>query len=381
MRLRLLSINMRILHLNNYFADRFFYNNLYERQIRDNDISVVMFVNYNYRPKREYESYVMIFKCFGKLDKYLFFPRLFKSEKVLLRTIDIHNYDIIHSYSLFTNGSIARKLAQKGKIPFVVTVRNVDVNIVFKKMFFLRKYGRKLLLDADKVIFLSEGVKELVKERYCRELEDKKCTVIPNGVDDFWLKNKANEPKRRNENNLTILYAGDINRNKNLLRVAKALQKIKYDGGIRHIEYEVVGDVCDDLTYNELQKYDFVSIVGRLPKEELIEHYRKADIYIMISFKESFGLTYVEAMSQGLPIIYTKGQGFDGQFEEGKVGYHVDPNSEEDLINKVYQILARYQDISKECIEKSELFSWEIQTKKTYCMYLEAIGDTYAKTD
>ena len=48
----------------------------------------------------------------------------------------------------------------------------------------------------------------------------------------------------------------------------------------------------------------------------------------MTSLGESFGLTYAEAMSQGVPVIYSKGQGFDGQFKEGVVGYHVDPLSE-----------------------------------------------------
>lgn len=40
----------------------------------------------------------------------------------------------------------------------------------------------------------------------------------------------------------------------------------------------------------------------------------------MPSHKETFGLVYAEAMSQGLPIIYTKNQGFDGQFPDGYVG-------------------------------------------------------------
>ena len=43
----------------------------------------------------------------------------------------------------------------------------------------------------------------------------------------------------------------------------------------------------------------------------------------MPSRYETFGLVYGEAMSQGLPIIYSKGQGVDGYFKEGTVGYGV----------------------------------------------------------
>jgi len=44
----------------------------------------------------------------------------------------------------------------------------------------------------------------------------------------------------------------------------------------------------------------------------------------MPSITETFGLVYAEALSQGLPVLYTRGQGFDRQFEEGEVGYAVD---------------------------------------------------------
>ena len=55
----------------------------------------------------------------------------------------------------------------------------------------------------------------------------------------------------------------------------------------------------------------------------------------MLSIMETFGLVYAEAMSQGLPIIYTKGQGFDEQFDEGKVGYHADCFNIEEIVKRI----------------------------------------------
>lgn len=60
----------------------------------------------------------------------------------------------------------------------------------------------------------------------------------------------------------------------------------------------------------------------------------------MPSFTESFGLVYAEAMSQGLPVIYSKGQGFDGQFAEGVVGYHVDAHDPEELCENIIKMTA-----------------------------------------
>ena len=79
----------------------------------------------------------------------------------------------------------------------------------------------------------------------------------------------------------------------------------------------------------------------------------------MPSKRETFGLVYVEAMSQGLPVIYTKGQGFDTQFKEGEVGYHVQYNDAEEIAETILKIAKNYKKMSENAIKKSEEFNWE----------------------
>ena len=84
----------------------------------------------------------------------------------------------------------------------------------------------------------------------------------------------------------------------------------------------------------------------------------------MPSITETFGLTYVEAMSQGLPVIYSKGQGFDGRFKEGHIGYHVRSKDTKDIANKIIGITKNYKTISENCTKESLLFNWnEISTE------------------
>jgi len=78
---------------------------------------------------------------------------------------------------------------------------------------------------------------------------------------------------------------------------------------------------------------------------------------------------YAEAMSQGLPIIYTRGQGFDGQFKEGEVGYSVQYNSAEEISDRVKDILNNYETISKNCIEKVDKFDWDKIAKEYLSIY------------
>ena len=98
--------------------------------------------------------------------------------------------------------------------------------------------------------------------------------------------------------------------------------------------------------------------MGVLPTEKLIEVYRANDVFALTSFKESFGMVYIEAMSQGLPVIYTKGEGFDGQFEDGNVGYSVSPSDTTDISEKICMAYNNKETIYKSVIEKVQNFSW-----------------------
>jgi len=89
----------------------------------------------------------------------------------------------------------------------------------------------------------------------------------------------------------------------------------------------------------------------------------------MPSYNETFGLVYLEAMSQGLPIIYTKREGVDGYFKDGTVGYSVNPKDVNDIVKKIEMIISNYNRISKNCLGLVEKFSWDKIAKIYYNIY------------
>ena len=105
-----------------------------------------------------------------------------------------------------------------------------------------------------------------------------------------------------------------------------------------------------------------------MSKEQLIKQYRKHDIFVMPSFTESFGLVYAEAISQGLPVVYSKGQGFDGQFEEGVVGYHCDAYDANSVASAIKKIIKKTNEISSRIISK---FRWNEICNKYFSIYKE----------
>ena len=91
----------------------------------------------------------------------------------------------------------------------------------------------------------------------------------------------------------------------------------------------------------------------------------------MISHSETFGLVYIEALSQGLPVLYTKGQGIDGVFQE-KVGEAVVSTDEHDIYKGLRKIIENYTSYQ---IEKLGLhrFSWQNIAKSYIDIYSQII--------
>ena len=58
-----------------------------------------------------------------------------------------------------------------------------------------------------------------------------------------------------------------------------------------------------------------------MSRENVYEEMKKADMFIMVSYKETLGLTYLEAIAAGDLVIGTKNQGIYGLFDESEGCY------------------------------------------------------------
>ena len=308
---------------------------------------------------------VYVSECFKKWDRLAFDYKQNKIIKEIEKYYDVASFDLIHAYTLFTDGNVARVLSEKYGVPFVVAVRNTDVNTFFKKMLYLRNRGIKTMLKAQKVFFLSTAYRNEVFKRYiskkCYEELYEKSEIVPNGIDTFWFDHLFKERDNKKIENqiehkkIRLVYAGGIDKNKNITATCKAIDSLKKDGW--NVEFTVVGKIKDRAIFEAI-KGKVTYLVAR-PKEQLIDVYREADIFVMPSLTESFGLVYVEAMTQGLPVIYSRGQGFDGQFPEGVVGKSVDAKNELEIEQAIKYICNNYSQISENAMKHCMAFKWD----------------------
>ena len=69
----------------------------------------------------------------------------------------------------------------------------------------------------------------------------------------------------------------------------------------------------------------YVSLLGHVPWRDLVEHYRTAKIFVMPSYYETGGISVIEAMAFGLPVVATRAGGLSEVVEDGVTGILVPP--------------------------------------------------------
>lgn len=360
---------MKILHICSDFAKQSIYNQLITHLSQDDNCYQFVFV-----PCRSFDEIeknkniklnnVEYFYCkiLNKFDRILFRRKIIKTTKAAMSFQN--NVDLVHAHFLFSDGAIALEYFYKYKTPYIVAVRNTDINYFFKYMIHLRKTGVEILQHASKIIFLSSSYKFQLLNNYIpidiRKDIEKKSLVIPNGVDPFWIKNILKSNKFLN-NPLSVLYVGDFSKNKNIQNTISALTLMRKNG--HQIIFSIVGgggDYQKQIFKLIRSNLDWIKYYPRTNnKTELKSIFQNSHIFCMPSKFETFGLAYIEAMTQGLPVVFTKNQGIDGYFEAGEIGVAVENNNIENLILGINEILNNYNFMSNNCLKHSRLFSWD----------------------
>ncbi|WP_226678989.1 glycosyltransferase family 4 protein [Mesobacillus jeotgali] len=336
-------------------------------------------VSYNTKIDDKYKNImdelVIHQECFTKWDRFLYHLKQRKIFNKLVSSYQVENFDIIHSHTLFNGGYVAYLVKKHFGVPYVVSVRNTDINVFLRLPIFVN-IANRIVKDASGVLFLSGSYKEKFLNKYVksdlRKDIENKSVVISNGLESFWLSNKSQPKRLSDKKSVNLLYVGNIDKNKNITTSIQAI-KILIEKGYK-VKFTIVGQATDKNILNNIKKEEFVEVIDFLTKEELIKVFRANDIFIMPSIFETFGRVYAESMTQGLPVIYTKGQGFDGIFEDGIVGYGVPSKDAKYISDCIIKILEDYTNISERCIDECEKFDWNYIAESLSRFYFKSLN-------
>jgi len=270
------------------------------------------------------------------------------------------SYSLAHSHYWYS-GSVALKLKDYLEIPMVHNCHSLgrvkyDVLEEEKPPFAdMRLLEEELILRRANAVIAStpQEVKNIL-DLY--NVTGKNIDLIRAGVDERLFRpiEKTDAIKETGlDFEKTILFVGRITKAKGLRILIKALKKLKTDfnkelklfivggdiSGVMHSEIESREKKYIKKQINELNLSDDVIFLGPVEREKLPYYYSLADICVIPSLYESFGLVAVEAMACGTPVIASKAGGLAHTVKNGYSGLHFVPGRSDHLAKKILGII------------------------------------------
>lgn len=197
-------------------------------------------------------------------------------------------------------------VARTLRVPFIAHV-HIDAIPTTWLGWFLGAYQRlslgRVLAHAALVIVPTESYRNLIAEKY--HLDIRRIRVLPNGTD---MPNRELDeiPTRSSDSPIRLLSVGRVTKAKNLPLLIDAVGLLVNQEHL-DLELEIVGSgPASDEIAQYIADHGLVSrihMAGRRDGADLIEAYDRADIFVMTSLSDSFGMVLVEAMARGVPTI------------------------------------------------------------------------------
>ena len=308
------------------------------------------------------------------LTRFPFNPKLFKGYKQLKDLVKQNGYDLINCMQP-VGGFMGRMLAKKFKLPCLYTAHGfhfyegapLQNRLIYKTIEnYCSKFTTVLVTMNEEDYKASQSMKA-------------QKTFKINGIGVDLNKYKQDESFNRaefkkslglNEDDFVIVSVGELNKNKNTLRLVEAIKDIKDE----KVKYLICGEGPLKQEYEE-QINEF-NLSGRVKllgfRKDVPQILNSADVFVMPSYREGLSKAMMEAMAYGLPVVASKIRGNTDLIGENEGGILLDPEDTigfKDAFITLYnnkELCQKYSTRNKEYIKNFSIETVLEQMKNIY---------------
>ena len=313
--------------------------------------------------------------------------RLSFFNRIKVKSLYKYNFDIVHIHTEFSVGKLGLLYAKKRHVPVIYTSHTLweeYLSFIAKK---LSTYAKKPL-----VFFIKQILKKYTSRSFYTIVPTQKTMnklleyglisnykIIPTGIDinSFFKKeefdNKISLLRQKHgifETDFCYLYLGRISKEKNINLLLETFLKLNRE----NLVFIIVGNglVLDELKemYSKSNSKNKVIFTGEVLWEEVKYYYHMSDCFLNASTSETQGLTYIEALASGLPVLVKDDDAIKNLVVDYKNGLIF--KDEEELLLKMEEIcndLNLRKHLSKNAIKSVEKFSKECYTNNVLNLY------------
>jgi Glycosyltransferase len=255
------------------------------------------------------------------------------------------NLDLIHTNTEFSLGIFGRIMAKELHIPLVHTYHTIyedythyvthNKSLDRRAKAFVRVFTKVCCNTVQQVIVPTEKVKELLTTYSVH----RDIAVVPTGINlkkfrrETYTADEVNEIKQRygiGPEDQVILYLGRISKEKNIEEILVAMPE--YLEQKKHVKFMIVGNGPEKERLETIKEgfdcKDQIIFTGEQPWDIIAKFYHVGDVFVSASNSETQGLTYIEAMAAGLPVVAKKDRCLDDILENGFNGYAFENRSQ-----------------------------------------------------
>jgi D-inositol-3-phosphate glycosyltransferase len=319
--------------------------------------------------------------------------------KVFLRIVKEENYDAIHSH-YWISGKVAMPAAKELGIPLVHTmhtmarVKNLNLAEGESPEPMIRVQGETQVVAAANALVANTDAEAASLVSLYDACPDIVHVVSP-GVDLYTFTPGQGRSAARTvvdlpQDSLVVSFVGRIQPHKGpevLIRATSEL--VKHSPLLRHrLIVNIIGGVSGANTeevdrLKELATWlaidDVVRFAPPVRRADLAQWYRAADLVVVPSYSESFGLVALEAQACGTPVVATAVGGLRTAVADGISGVLVDghdPKAWSSVISRLLQEPQRRVLLSMGAIEHASHFGWDATARGTLDIYDQVITQT-----
>lgn len=260
------------------------------------------------------------------------------------------------------------------------------------------RHERQLYESAHMVLATTPQQLDLIVKDY--EVPEEKCRMIPPGYDDtrFFPVGESSERALRQKLGFkgpVVMAVGRLARNKGYDLLLQGFQIVAQRnpevtlflavGGANHnANEEKILTELRELTAT-LKLEDRVRFGGYIPDDQLADYYRAADVFVLSSRYEPFGMTAIEAMACGTPTVVTVHGGLYRALTFGRHALYADPFDREDLGMMIFKILNHPRlraRLSRMGAHKARsLFTWTGIAQQLVALVERRVSENFALLD
>jgi glycogen(starch) synthase len=312
-------------------------------------------------------------RCAGAIGGYdgNLVERVSEYARCCLELITDQAFDVIHAHDWVTYpAGIA--LSAKFSRPLIVHVHATEFdrsgNFINHKIFEIERQGMEA---ADTIIAVSEYTADIIVRHY--GIPRHKITVVHNGINP----KAANAYSRLSRNGEKIvLFLGRITGQKGPYHFIEAAEKVLQK--LEKVKFIMVG--WGDLAPSTIESVaakglgSKILFTGFLRGKDVDRAYQAANVYVMPSVSEPFGLTAIEAIQQNVPVILSKTAGVGEVLDRGAV--KIDFWDSEKIADAIIDILnnpEHAEELVRTGREEVRYLTWEAAARKCVNAYYNVL--------